>query len=426
MKSPTVAIVGSGPSGCYLAQALRKEWPHAEITLFDRMPVPYGLVRYGVAPDHPGTKNVVRQFERLFERDNIGFAGNVEIGRDIPLDVLREAYDIVVLATGLHGDRPLDIPGADQARVYGAGRLTRLLNDHPDEQGFRPRLGETTVIVGNGNVAIDVLRLLAKSVEEFDNSEITDEVLGRLLATPLRHIHIVGRSPARQAKFDTLMLRELAGLRRARFDIRDLPEPGGEEDKAVAAKLEALRALKRVGQGELDISFHFGWQPESLNTEEDGYRFRFKATDGSKTSLRLTADSVITAIGFTQQPDSHFCKHGLSRTGADPDASQLAPGLYCTGWFKRGPTGTIPENRADAKAVAALILAQAAAMGLGKPGFAALPAAITGKLVDYAGWKRIDAAEVAAAPAGRIRQKIRDTAEMLRIVNDIHQGEPQS
>lgn len=426
MKTPTIAIVGSGPSGCYLAQALRKEWPQAEITLFDRLPVPYGLVRYGVAPDHPGTKNVTRQFERLFERENIGFAGNVEIGRDIQLDELRQAYDIVALATGLHGDRLLDIPGADQTRVYGAGRLTRLLNDHPDEQSFSPQLGETTLIVGNGNVAIDVLRLLAKSLDEFDNSEISDEVVNRLLATPLKHIHVVGRSPAHQAKFDTVMLRELAGLRRARFDIRDLPGLDGGEEKTVIAKLEALNALKGAGQGDLEISFHFGWQPESLSPEADGSRFRFKATDGSEASLQLTTDSVITAIGFTRQPDSPLCKLALSETDADPDAGHLAPGLYCTGWFKRGPIGTIPENRADAKAVGDLIVAQAATMDFGKPGLASLPSSITEKIVNYTGWKHIDAAEVASAPAGRIRKKIRDTAEMLRLASNPHKGEPQS
>lgn len=426
MKTPTIAIVGSGPSGCYLAQALRKAWPLAEITLLDRMPVPYGLVRYGVAPDHPGTKNVIRQFERLFERDNIGFAGNIEIGRDISLDTLRETFDIVVLATGLHGDRQLDIPGAEQARIYGAGRLTRLLNDHPDEQDFNPRLGESTVIVGNGNVAIDVLRLLAKSAEEFDNSEITDEVLSGLLTTQLRQIHIVGRSPARQAKFDTVMLRELAGLHRVRFSVHDLPTTDGNEDKAVAAKLDALRDLQAREQAELDIHFHFGWQPESLTATGGQQCFRFTRAGRETQKLELTTDSVITAIGFTQRPDSSFCKQGLSHAGADPEAGHLAPGLYCTGWFKRGPRGTIPENRADAKTVAGLILAQTDLMATGKPGFAALPESVIAQSVDYAGWKRIDAAEVTTAPAGRIRKKIRDTAEMLRIVNDIHQGEPQS
>lgn len=426
MKTPTIAIVGSGPSGCYLAQALRKAWPLAEITLLDRMPVPYGLVRYGVAPDHPGTKNVIRQFERLFERDNIGFAGNIEIGRDISLDTLRDTFDIVALATGLHGDRPLDIPGAGQARIYGAGRLTRLLNDHPDEQDFYPQLGKSTVIVGNGNVAIDVLRLLAKSAEEFDNSEITDEVLSRLQATPLRQIHIVGRSPAPQAKFDTVMLRELAGLRRVSYRVHDLPPADNDDDKAVAAKLDALRDLQAREQAELDIHFHFGWQPESLTATGGQQCFRFTRAGRETQKLELTTDSVITAIGFTQRPDSSFCKQGLSHAGADPEAGHLAPGLYCTGWFKRGPRGTIPENRADAKTVAGLILAQTDLMATGKPGFAALPESVIAQSVDYAGWKRIDAAEVTTAPAGRIRKKIRDTAEMLRIVNDIHQGEPQS
>ena len=160
--SPTVVVVGSGPSGCYTAQFLRKQWPAADITVLDRLPVPFGLVRYGVAPDHQGTKAVDRQFDRLFTRDGVRFVGNVEVGGPVTVDQLRAAFDVVVLATGVSGDRPLGVPGAELAGVHGAGRLTRLLNDHPDEQHPVAPLGPRVVVVGNGNVALDVVRLLAK------------------------------------------------------------------------------------------------------------------------------------------------------------------------------------------------------------------------------------------------------------------------
>src|SRR6478609_3075307 len=139
--APTIAIVGSGPSGCYVAQFLRKRWRAAEIVIFDRLDHPYGLVNYGVALDHPGTKAVARQFDRLFDKDGVRFAGEVEVGTDVMLEELRSPFDVVVLASGLHGDRPLGVPGAELPSVLGSGRLTRLINGHPDEIADGLRLG---------------------------------------------------------------------------------------------------------------------------------------------------------------------------------------------------------------------------------------------------------------------------------------------
>ncbi|MEM8794809.1 MAG: FAD-dependent oxidoreductase, partial [Pseudomonadota bacterium] len=170
-----VAIVGSGPSGCYVAQALVKALPNAELTVIDRLCVPFGLIRYGVAPDHQGTKAVSRQFARLFEKQGVAFVGNVELGRDLSLEALRDAMDVVVLATGLYGDRTFEVPGKDLSGIYGSGAVTRYWNGHPDSEGMKPEFGKRVVILGNGNVAIDVLRLLAKSPVEFDGSDIEPE-----------------------------------------------------------------------------------------------------------------------------------------------------------------------------------------------------------------------------------------------------------
>jgi ferredoxin--NADP+ reductase len=204
-----------------MAQALRREWQDAEITLIERLPVPYGLVRYGVAPDHPGTKAVTRQFERMFEREKIQFLGNVHVGTELPLADLRAAYDIVVVATGLYGDRKLGVPGDALNHIYGAGQITRFLNDHPDEEGFSPSFGTRPIIVGNGNVAIDVLRLLVKKGQEFHGSDLSHEALAHLASSPIEHIDVVGRSAAAFAKFDTVMIKELAKLAHVQFEFND-------------------------------------------------------------------------------------------------------------------------------------------------------------------------------------------------------------
>lgn len=431
MANPTVAIVGTGPSGCYVAQALRKEWPGSEIVMLDRLPVPYGLVRYGVAPDHPGTKAVIRQFERLFERENIRFIGNLEIGKDLSLDDLRQAYDIVVLATGLYGDRKLGIPGDSLEQVYGAGRMTRLLNDHPDEIDFAPLLGKRTVIVGNGNVAIDLLRLFAKSHDEFEGSDISEESLAHLLTDPVESIDIVGRSPAALAKFDTVMIKELAKLNNVRFDIGSGSALTAAVSPQEHAKIEAILSLRdtesKPGPQHKTVTFHFGWIPEEIHGEDNVQAITFISVDGADKRLRLTADSVITAIGFQERPETDLRRDALSGATADIDAGLLDRGLYCAGWFRRGPRGTIPENRADSKRVADAIVHAVAegTLPIGKPGFIAIPDNVKTHLVSYEDWKRIDAEELQSAPGGRVRRKVRNKFDMLSIAQENTPGVQQ-
>ena len=170
-----IAIVGAGPSGCFMAQSLGKACPDVEITIIEKLPVPYGLVRYGVAPDHQGTKAVIRQFARLFEKQGVNFAGNVNVGAgdaaDLSLAELRDIFDVVVLATGLSEDRRLGLAGEQTGGVYGSGAVTRFWNDHPSDQALAPEFGNQVVVVGNGNVALDVVRLLAKGADDFNGSD---------------------------------------------------------------------------------------------------------------------------------------------------------------------------------------------------------------------------------------------------------------
>ncbi len=220
-------------------------------------------MNYGVALDHPGTKAVARQFDRLFERDNVQFAGKVEIGTDITLDELRAAFDIVVLATGLHGDRTLEVPGSDLPGVLGSGRLTRLINGHPDEKADELRIGSRVTIVGHGNVAIDLVRLLLKSTDELRGLGVADDVIAAITAGPVQHIDVVGRSQPALAKFDPAMVRELAKTPDVRF-LADLARVTPWRRTPRPAKQDALATLldgPGAAAPDARCTFHFGWTP---------------------------------------------------------------------------------------------------------------------------------------------------------------------
>ncbi|MFC5584248.1 FAD-dependent oxidoreductase [Nitratireductor kimnyeongensis] len=406
--SRAVAIVGSGPSGCYLAQALLKAEPDLSVDLIDRLPVPYGLVRYGVAADHQGTKGVIRQFERLFERQGAGFIGNVSIGEDVSLDELRAAYDAVVLAAGLSADRALGIPGEMLEGVYRAGRLTRALYEHPDAEPL-PELGSRVVIMGNGNVAIDILRLLAKTPEELAGSDLGAGPSAWLAGSAIEEIEIVGRSPAAAAKFDPVMIKELAKLEGV--SIRVVGAGEGDDPEA-AKKLAALEAIDGYGSGPRRITFRFGLTPTELSGI-DGNLTEAQFEDGQGNRVTLTCSAFITAIGFNAQKS--LSRDMLIDAAVDAEAGVLEEGLYATGWFRRGPRGTIPDNRADAQRLAERILAdfQAGEGSPPKPGRSAF--SDWADAVDYQGWKRIDAAELAAAPENRCRAKISSRDAMLAL-----------
>ncbi|WP_417681146.1 FAD-dependent oxidoreductase [Roseibium sp.] len=407
--SASVAIIGAGPSGCFLAQALLKADPELKVDLIDRLPVPYGLVRYGVAADHQGTKGITRQFERVFERMGATFIGNLAIGEDVSLDDLRACYDVVVLAAGLPGDRSLGIPGEDLDGVIRAGDLTRALYEHPDAHPL-PKLGKRVVIMGNGNVAIDLLRILGKTPDELAGSDFGAGPSEWLAANDIETIDIVGRSAAEAAKFDPVMIKELSKLSGVTIRVEEM---GSAESDNGQKKLDALATVDGHGTGPRQLTFRFGLTPEEITGEGGnvtGVRFR----NASGEAVELACDSFITAVGFAAA--GHLGRDDLVASAEDVEAGALAPGLYATGWFRRGPRGTIPENRADAQALATRILADLDAAGAdaGKGERDGLTAG-RADLVDYAGWKRIDEAETADLPADRTRRKIACRQDMLAL-----------
>lgn len=400
-----IAIIGAGPSGCYLAQALLKAQPDLQVDLIDQLPVPYGLVRYGVAPDHQGTKGVIRQFSRLFERQGARFFGNVAVNERISLDDLRTAYDVVVLAAGLSGDRRLGIPGENLDGVYGAGRLVWAINDHPDASSL-PDLGPHPVIMGNGNVAIDLLRLLAKTPAELEGSDVGQEIGDWLANSGIEILNIIGRSSADRAKFDPVMVKELAKL--SGVSIQVIGAAATSDDPEAAKKLAALSEIHGHGNGPRQITFRFDLTPVSLEGSERVTAINFRSAEGEDE--RIDCSSFVTAIGFQDQ--GHLDRDSLLTQATDANSGKLASGLFATGWFRRGPRGTIPENRADAQALAKCILSELSAAP-GKSGASVLDA--LPDVVTYSDWKHMDMHETEAAPAGRCRTKIKDRAEMLAL-----------
>lgn len=418
--SPKIAVVGSGPSGCYLAQALLRSTPGCELAVFDRLVSPFGLVRYGVAADHQHTKAITRQFDRLFQTGSVRFAGDIEIGRDLSLDDLREHFDAVVLATGLSADRGLELPGGDLPGVVGAGVLTRVLNTHPDEAERLPELGSDVVVVGAGNVALDVLRFLVKGADDYAQSDVADPALEAYLADPAERVTLVSRSGAAESKGDPQMLRELAQLPRATYTASGAieAEPGAELDRAaqgrVAAIAEMISADRPAHPGP-EVSLRFGWTPVRVLGADrvEG----LELARGDELAV-VPATAVITAIGFASTGGDELARL-ISDLEATPETGRVETGLYRAGWAQRGPRGAIPENRSYAKLVADEIAADLADGSLPvtaeRRGFSGLPQAVRERAVGYEQWLALDAHERELAPEGRVRRKLPDHDRMAAV-----------
>ncbi|WP_345067262.1 FAD-dependent oxidoreductase [Leifsonia kafniensis] len=416
MTEPSIAIVGSGPAGCYLAQALRKLMPTAELVVIDRLPSPYGLLRSGVAADHQGTKAVSRQFDRLFERDGVHFVGNLEVGGDLPLAQLRSVFDVVVLASGLAHDLTLDIEGSDRPGVLGSGALTRMLNSHPDAELELASGGSHVVVVGAGNVAIDVARLLAKSRADFAGSDIDDQFRDAF-AGDVRRVDLLGRSAAVNSKFDLAMLRELGELDGVAVEFHDSPASGAVAvDAESAAKRELLidLASRPIAHPRVTIAFRFGVRPVRIvgNPRVSGV----VVVDETGRESEISANLVVSAIGYGQNPvDPLTLELGVLGASAD-EHGRLLVGLYCAGWLRTGPRGTIPTHRARAKDLAQVILNDALEREpRGEGGFAALQRLAAKRHIEWSDWKQIDEHERRSAATDRVRQKVRASELMLEI-----------
>ena len=432
-----LAIIGSGPAGYYTAEAAQKKWGDAQsggvrVDIVDRLPVPYGLIRSGVAPDHQSIKAVARRYEAISLSDNVRFVGNVTVGRDVTIEELTSAYDAVVLATGAPADRPLEVPGADLPGLIGSAAFVGWYNGHSDHAGLAPSFGGDAVVIGNGNVALDVARILAKTRGEFDGSDIANHALDRLEQAQVMRVTILGRRGPHQIAMTPKELGELAHLARAQPFVEASDLPPVEEDAALdpgqRKSVALLRAFAATPGGGKPMTIAFDFFALPVRVEGDGHvervvveRTRLDgagAAVGTGETYAIPAALVVSCIGYRTPPLPGVPYDERAGRFAN-ESGRVAPGLYCVGWARRGPSGTIGTNRPDGYALVDTIAADLDELGgdaSGKPGGEALDALLAGRgvaPVTFRDWRRIEEAETARAREGTPREKFTDVEAML-------------
>ena len=450
-----VAVIGSGPAGVYASDALMKSSTDVEVDLFEKMPAPFGLIRYGVAPDHPRIKGIIMALHRVMEKPELRLFSNVEFGKDITLDELKEHYDAVIFATGAVGDRALPTPGADLPEHFGAGEFVGFYDGNPLFERTWDLSAESVAVVGVGNVALDVSRILAKTGEELHVTEIPDNVYEVLKTNKAKEVHVFGRRGPAQAKFTPLELKELDYSPNVEVvvDPRDIDYDSASEIMRRNSKITdqvctilenyAIREPKNAPH---KLYIHFFESPVEILSEEGadgqqhvvGLRTQRMEYDGAG-GLRPTGETtdwkvgaVYSAVGYRSDalPGIPFdnVKNVISNVGGrviesdntEDEAAEAITGLYTTGWVRRGPVGLIGNTKGDANEAVANLLADAAEgkkFNPSKPELSAVNELLESKDIDYLdweGWHKLDAAERTAGEAeGRERKKYVEWDEMV-------------
>ncbi|WP_068493875.1 FAD-dependent oxidoreductase [Pseudoclavibacter helvolus] len=450
MTTLRLAIVGAGPAGIYAADILQKMERQFDLSidLFDKLPAPYGLVRYGVAPDHARIKGIINALREVLESGVMRVFGGVEFGKDITLDDLKQHYHAVIFSTGAIRDASLDIPGIDAQGSYGAADFVNWYDGHPDVPRTWPLEAREIAVIGNGNVALDVARMLAKHPKDLLSTEVPQNVVEGLEASPVTDVHVFGRRGPAQVKFTPLELRELG-------EVPDVDvivyEDDFDRDPAAAELAKTNKQLMVIGRimgkwrGERELTasrrlhLHFYSKPDAVLTEEgpDGERvraIRIERTEpdaeggvrGTGEFVEHPVQAVYRAIGYFGSPlpgvpfDEH---HGVIPNHEGQvwdDDNQQVNGMYATGWIKRGPIGLIGHTKSDAlETVTHLVADQGNWWTPADASEASVVELLESRGVqftDLAGWRRLDAHELALGAAnGRERIKVVDRDEMTRI-----------
>lgn len=442
-----VAVIGAGPAGIYAADILLKqaEGVDVEIDLFERMPAPYGLVRYGVAPDHPRIKGVVNALRDVLDTGRIRVFGNVNFGSDLTLADMQQRYHAVIFATGAVHDKNLRIPNIEVAGSYGAADFVRWYDGHPDAPRDWPLHAASVGVIGNGNVALDVARVLAKHAEDMLPTEIPANVYAGLKASKVTDVHVFGRRGPLQVKFTPLELRELGEVPGVDIVLDEDDFTRDPDMEAATTSNKQLLVISRIlgkWRAQQDaltaprrIHLHFWARPERVLAEDGrvtGLRVVRTAPDGTggvrdtDETRDIPLGQLYRAVGYFGSPLSEVpydARHGVipNDHGVVVDAAgQPVPGMFTTGWIKRGPIGLIGATKSDARDTIDHLLADDAQ--LWQPSIldpAEILELLDGRGVRYTGlegWHRLDAHERALGEAqGRERVKVVEREAMIAI-----------
>lgn len=429
-----VAVIGSGPSGFYTVDALLKGDPDVQVDMIERLPTPFGLIRGGVAPDHQTTKKVARVYEKTALSDRVDYFGNVEVGRDVSLDELKEFYDAIVLAVGAPRDRKLGIPGEDKTGVFGSADFVGWYNGHPDFTELNPDLNTSTVVViGNGNVAVDAARVLVKTPEEMAETDIADHAAEAIEAAPITDVYMVGRRGPIEAKFTNVELREMGKLHNCIpvIDASQLPDTveGEWSDRDLRLKERNLATMKEFPDVDPTgktkrVHFTFYAKPVEILGGDKVTGIRMERTRvengrsvGTGEFFEIECGLVIAAIGYYSEPFPGVPFDEANGTVIHDDG-RVGDGIYAAGWIKRGPTGVIGTNKPDGEIAARQIFEDVSDSGKpGHPALAALLAERGVRVVTYDDWKAIEAEEIARAKPGAPRRKIVTVETMIETLD---------
>lgn len=459
-----IAIVGAGPAGVYTADILTKQerdFP-VSIDLFDRYPAPFGLIRYGVAPDHPRIKGIVTALHKVMDRGDIRYLGNVDYGTDIHLEDLRRHYDAIVFATGAVKDAALDVPGVELEGSFGGADFASWYDGHPDVPRDWSLDAEQIAVIGNGNVALDVARILSKHADDLLTTEIPDNVYRALKASPVTDVHVFGRRGPAQVKFTPLELRELAHSRdvdivlyEEDFDFDAASEAAIESNNQTRTMVNTLtnwlmEQEDRTQQASRRLHLHFLQAPEQFLDADgdgrlDGLRMRRMELDGeggirpTDETVDYPVQAVYRAVGYFGSP-----VEGVEfdeRRGVIPNAEgrvldadgNPVPGLYASGWIKRGPVGLIGHTKGCALETITHLIEDVdslyTAQQPSEESVLELLAERDVPVTTWAGWHALDAHEKSlglaateAGPVERERVKVVDRDEMTRIMREADQS----
>ena len=444
-----VAIVGSGPSGFYAAQALLKSETKVSVDMFDRLPVPFGLVRYGVAPDHPKIKNVTIVYKKTAEQEGFSFFGNVNIGKDVSVEELKKFYDAVLFTCGAETDRKLGIPGEDLSGSYTATEFVAWYNGHPDYKDRQFDLsGEVAVVIGQGNVAMDVCRILSKTVDELKNTDIAQHALDVLAKSNIKEIHMIGRRGPVQAAFTPVEIREFGeltdcapvinakDLKISEVSQTELDDPKNAQRRKNFEILKSLSTHETSGKNKQFI-VHFLKSPIELTgdgalekvilekNELSGEAGKQKAR-GTGVKEELQCSILFRSVGYRGQPIEGVPFHeqwGVfpNKEGRITENDKIVPGLYTAGWIKRGPSGVIGTNKPDSEETVAALFADLSTL---TPCEQPDPSAISDflsqkgiRFVSFADWQKIDASEInRGQKIGKPREKYVSIEEMMAVL----------